>query len=155
MAVNTTSGNLILKNKKVAIVVSRFNELVTNKLLHGAIDILERHMDGASDIDVFWTPGAFEVPQAAQRVLDKDAHHALICLAAVVRGETPHFDYISSAITKYIGQLGMTSNKPIAYGVITADTLEQAIDRAGAKAGNKGVEAALAMIEMVNLYEKI
>jgi len=148
-------GELVSKGKKYGIVVSRFNDFITSKLLEGAMDTLRRHGVKDEEIGVVWVPGSFEIPYAAARLAGGKKYDAVICLGAVIRGATPHFEYISSEVTKGIAQISLSSGTPVIYGVITPDTLEQAIERAGAKAGNKGKEAAEAAIEMVNLFEKI
>ena len=148
-------GNLIGKNKTFGIVVSRFNSFITEKLLEGAQDCLIRHGIKEDDIDVFWVPGACELPITAMRLAKNAKHNGIVCLGAVIRGETPHFDYVSSEAAKGISEVGLTTGIPTIYGVITTDTLEQAIDRAGARGGNKGAEAALTALEMVNLFDKM
>jgi 6,7-dimethyl-8-ribityllumazine synthase len=148
-------GEMVSRGKRYAIVVSRFNEFITSKLLAGAMDALLRHGVKEEEITVAWVPGSFEIPYAASRIAKGKKHDAVICLGAVIRGATPHFEYISSEVTKGIAQISLSTGVPVIYGVITPDTLEQAIERAGAKAGNKGKEAAEAAIEMVNLFEKI
>ena len=147
-------GKLLAEGLKFGIVISRFNEFITNKLLSGAMDCLTRHGANSDNIDVAWVPGAFEIPLAAQRLAGKD-YDAVICLGAVIRGATPHFNYVSSEVTKGVALVGLNANKPVIYGVITADTIEQAIERAGTKAGNKGWEAAQSAIEMANLVKDI
>jgi 6,7-dimethyl-8-ribityllumazine synthase len=148
-------GELNATGKKFAIVVSRFNDFLTARLKDGAIDCLVRH--GASDgnIAVVWVPGAFELPHVAARLSGNGQYDAIICLGALIRGQTPHFDYLASEVAKGIGKLGLEKSLPVIFGVITADTLEQAIERAGTKQGNKGFQAALSAIEMVNLYTKL
>ena len=153
--VKSFEGNLIGKNKTFGIVVSRFNSFITKKLLEGAQDCLIRHGTKEDDINVFWVPGACELPITAMRLAKNANHNSIICLGAVIRGETPHFDYVSSESAKGISEVGLTTGIPTIYGVITTDTLEQAIDRAGARGGNKGSEAALAALEMVNLFDKM
>jgi len=148
-------GEMVSRGKRYAIVVSRFNEFITSKLLGGAMDALRRHGVEEEEITVVWVPGSFEIPYAASRIAKGKKHDAVICLGAVIRGATPHFEYISSEVTKGIAQISLSTGVPVIYGVITPDTLEQAIERAGAKAGNKGKDAAEAAIEMVNLFEKI
>lgn len=148
-------GNLIGTGKKFGIVVSRFNNFITKRLLDGALDGLIRHGVKEEDIDIFWVPGSYEIPGAALKVAQNGKYDAVICLGAVIRGETPHFDYIASESAKGIAQVGLSTSIPTIYGVITTETLEQAIDRAGAKTGNKGTEAALSAIEMVNLFDQI
>ncbi|MDP6432694.1 MAG: 6,7-dimethyl-8-ribityllumazine synthase [Candidatus Scalindua sp.] len=153
--VKSFEGNLIGKNKTFGIVVSRFNSFITKKLLEGAQDCLIRHGIKEDDIDVFWVPGACELPITAMRLAKNAKHNGIVCLGAVIRGETPHFDYVSSEAAKGISEVGLQTGIPTIYGVITTDTLEQAIDRAGARGGNKGSEAALAALEMVNLFDKM
>lgn len=153
--VKTFQGEMVSKGKRYAIIVSRFNEFITSKLLGGAIDALCRHGVKEDEITVVWVPGSFEIPYAAGRIAKGKKHDAVICLGAVIRGATPHFGYISSEVTKGIAQVSLSTGVPVIYGVITPDTLEQAIERAGSKAGNKGAEAAQSAIEMVNLFEKI
>jgi 6,7-dimethyl-8-ribityllumazine synthase len=153
--VNEIGGELNAAGKRFAIVVSRFNDFITSKLKDGAIDCLTRHGARADDITVIWVPGTFEIPYVAGRLADPKKYDAVICLGAVIRGQTPHFDYIASESAKGIARIGIERSYPAIYGVITADSLEQAIERAGAKQGNKGFQAALTAIEMVNLYGKI
>jgi 6,7-dimethyl-8-ribityllumazine synthase len=148
-------GQLIAKSKKFGIVASRFNEFITNKLLEGALDALKRHGAKDEEIEVAWVPGSFEIPYAAQRMAESKKYDAVICVGAVIRGSTPHFEYIAAEVTKGIAQTGLKTGVPVIYGVITPDTLEQAIERAGTKAGNKGFQAAMSAIEMVNLFEKL
>ena len=148
-------GTLVGDGLKFGLVVSRFNEFITGKLLEGAQDALTRHGVKAADIDVIWAPGAFEIPLVAKKVAEKGKYSAVICLGAVVRGGTPHFDYIASEVTKGVAQVGLETGVPVIYGVITADTLEQAIERAGAKMGNAGFTAATSAIEMANLMQSL
>lgn len=148
-------GALKAEAKRFGIVVSRFNELISRKLLEGALDCLIRHGASETDIDIAWVPGSFEIPVAAKKMALTGKYNALICLGAVIRGDTPHNQYISSEVTKGIAQVSMDLGLPIAYGVITPDTLEQALERAGTKGGNKGWDAALSAIEMVNLFAQI
>lgn len=149
-------GQLVAEGKKFGIVASRFNEFITNKLLEGALDALKRHGAKDEEIEIVWVPGSFEIPYAAQRMAAaKSKYDAIICIGAVIRGSTPHFEYISAEVTKGIAQIGLNSGIPVIYGVITPDTLEQAIERAGTKAGNKGFQAAMSAIEMANLYDNI
>ena len=148
-------GKLEGSGLRIAIVVSRFNSFVTDRLLSGALDGLVRHGVIENNIEVYRCPGAFEIPAAAKKVVDLKKHDAVICLGAVIRGETPHFDYVAGESTKGVGQLSLTSNVPVIYGILTTDTVEQAIDRAGAKSGNKGFDAALAAIEMANLFKQL
>ncbi len=153
--VKSFEGNLIGKNKTFGIVVSRFNSFITKKLLEGAQDCLIRHGIKGDDIEVFWVPGACELPITAMRLAKNAKHNGIVCLGAVIRGETPHFDYVSSEAAKGISAVGLETGIPTIYGVITTDTLEQAIDRAGTRGGNKGAEAALTALEMVNLFDKM
>ena len=140
---------------KIAIIVSRFNEFITNKLLGGAIDCLKRNDADENNITVAWVPGAFEIPAVAAKMADSKKFDAIICLGTVIRGSTPHFDYVSAEVTKGVGQLSLKSSMPVIFGVLTTDTIEQAVERAGTKAGNKGFDAAMAAIEMANLYKQI
>lgn len=148
-------GNLIGTGKVFGIVISRYNNFITKRLLDGAIDALIRHGVSEGDIDIFWVPGACEIPVAALKAAQSDKYHAIICLGAVLRGETPHFDFVANESAKGIAHVGLSTGVPTIYGVITTETLEQAIDRAGAKTGNKGAEAAISAIEMVNLFDQI
>lgn len=148
-------GVLLGQGLKFGIVVSRFNEFITRKLLEGAQDALLRHGVEEEDIDVAWVPGAFEIPLAAQKIAQTDKYDAIVCLGAVIRGATPHFEYIAAEVTKGIAKVGLETGLPVSYGVITTDTLEQAIERAGTKSGNKGFYAAEEAIEMVNLFKTL
>jgi 6,7-dimethyl-8-ribityllumazine synthase len=148
-------GQLTAKGKRFVIVVSRFNSLVSKQLLEGAVDCLKRHGAKEEEIEVAWVPGSFELPMAAQKFAQAQKCDGVICLGVLIRGQTPHFDYIAAEATKGIAQVAMANNLPVAYGVITADTLEQAIERAGTKAGNKGWDAALSVIEMVDLFTQL
>ncbi|UCH43624.1 MAG: 6,7-dimethyl-8-ribityllumazine synthase [Dehalococcoidales bacterium] len=148
-------GILLGKGLKFGIVVSRFNEFITKKLLDGAQDALLRHGVGEGDIDIAWVPGAFEIPLVAKSMAQSKKYDAVICLGAVVRGNTPHFEYIAAEVTKGIAKVGLDTGLPVSYGIITADNLEQSIERAGTKAGNKGFDAAVDAIEMVNLLKEI
>jgi 6,7-dimethyl-8-ribityllumazine synthase len=148
-------GSLVGAGLKIGVVVSRFNEFITGKLLAGAEDALTRHGVKEGDIDVAWTPGSFEIPLIAKKMADSGKYSAIICLGAVIRGGTPHFDYIASEVTKGIAQVSLQAEVPVLYGVITADTLEQAIERAGTKMGNAGFAAAQAAIEMANLVKSM
>jgi 6,7-dimethyl-8-ribityllumazine synthase len=148
-------GTLQGAGLKIGVVVSRFNEFITGKLLAGAEDALVRHGVKEGDIDVAWTPGSFEIPLIAKKMADSGKYSAIICLGAVIRGGTPHFDYIASEVTKGIAQVSLQAEVPVLYGVITADTLEQAIERAGTKMGNAGFAAAQAAIEMANLVKSM
>ncbi len=153
--VKTMEGNLIAKAKKFAIVASRFNDFVTKELVAGCIDALLRHGADESDLTLAWVPGAFEIPLLAQKFARVKSYDAVICLGTVIRGSTPHFDYIAAEVSKGIAKVSQETGLPVAFGVITADTIEQAIERAGTKDGNKGRDAALSAIELVNLLEKI
>ncbi|NOX97317.1 MAG: 6,7-dimethyl-8-ribityllumazine synthase [Nitrospirae bacterium] len=148
-------GQLVVRGKKFGLVAGRFNNFITKKLLEGATDTLIRHGVKEEEIEIAWVPGSFEIPYAASRMAGSGKYDAIICLGAVIRGETPHFDYIAGEVAKGIANISLTTGVPTIFGVITADTLEQAIERAGTKAGNKGSDAALAAIEMVNLFEKM
>jgi 6,7-dimethyl-8-ribityllumazine synthase len=148
-------GMLNARDRKFAIIVSRFNELISNKLLSGAMDCLIRHQADEKKITIHWVPGAFEIPLIAQKAAKSKKFDAVICLGAVIRGDTPHFDYVASEVSKGIAQVTLSSEFPIAYGIITADNIEQAIERAGTKAGNKGWDAALSAIEMADLLPKL
>jgi len=152
--VKTYQGKLVAEGLKVGIVVARFNEFITGKLLEGALDALERHGINQKDIEIAWVPGAFEIPLVAQKMAEKE-YDAIICLGAVIRGATPHFDYVSAEVSKGVAQVGLKSGKPVIFGVLTTDTIEQAIERAGTKAGNKGFEAAVTAIETINLLKAI
>jgi 6,7-dimethyl-8-ribityllumazine synthase len=144
-------ASLLAKGKKFAIVVSRFNDFITDKLVGGAVDALVRSGTLDKDIDVVKVPGAFEIPLVAHKLASRKKHDAIICLGAVIRGATPHFDYVSAEVSKGIAAASMETGMPIIFGVVTTDTLEQAIERAGSKAGNKGWDAAFAAVEMANL----
>jgi 6,7-dimethyl-8-ribityllumazine synthase len=141
------------KGKHVAIVVSRFNEHVTRRLVDGAVDCLVRHGADSADIDVYWVSGAFELPQATAKILKKTKADGVLCLGALVRGETSHFDVLASTVARSIDSLATQNDTPIAFGVITADTLDQAIDRAGGKHGNQGWHSALSLIDLMNLWQ--
>ncbi len=148
-------GKLVSKGKKYGIVVSRFNEFISNKLLSGAVDALERHGVTEQEITVAWTPGAFEIPLVAQKMAASKKFDAVIALGAVIRGGTPHFDYVANEVSKGVAHVSLATGVPVLFGVLTTDTIEQAIERAGTKAGNKGYDAAVAAIEMANLMEQI
>ncbi len=148
-------GKLIAKGLRFGIVISRFNEFISQKLLDGALDALRRHEAEEHKIEIVWVPGCFEIPYAANKMAVSKKYDAIICLGAIIRGDTPHFDYIASQVTRGIAQIGLNTEIPTIFGVITADNLEQAIDRAGTKAGNKGADAAISAIEMVNLYTQM
>jgi len=155
MTIAVNKGNLNGKGQKHAIVISRFNELITGKLLEGALDCLTRHGVTEKDITISWVPGSFEIPYAAQRLAQLKKFDSIICLGTLIRGDTPHFDYIASEAAKGIARISLDSRLPVIFGIITADTLDQAIERAGTKAGNKGWDAALSAIEMVDLFRQI
>ncbi|MDO9309836.1 MAG: 6,7-dimethyl-8-ribityllumazine synthase [Deltaproteobacteria bacterium] len=148
-------GNLDAKGQKIGIVVSRFNSFICERLLEGAVDALVRHGADDADISVARVPGAFEIPLAARKMADSGKYDALICLGAVIRGSTPHFDYVASEVSKGVASVSLDSGVPIAFGVLTTDTIEQAVERAGTKAGNKGFEAAVTAIETVNLFKAL
>lgn len=149
------NGNLISKGKKYALILGRFNNFIGDKLLEGAVDTLQRHGVKDDEITVIRVPGGFEIPLIAKKCALSDKYDAVICLGAVIRGSTPHFDMIASEMTKGIALAAMQTEKPVIYGVLTTDNLEQAIERAGSKAGNKGSDAAITAIEMLNLIEQI
>ena len=149
----TYEGNLLGKGLKFGLVVSRFNEFFSRKLLEGALDALLRHGVAETDIEVAWTPGSFEIPLIAQKMAQSKKYNAVVCLGAVIRGGTPHFDYIASEVTKGIANVSLNTGVPVIYGVITTDTLEQAVERSGTKEGNKGFDAAVSAIEMANLVK--
>jgi len=148
-------AGLIAKGKKFGIVVSRFNEFISAKLLDGAVDALRMHGAQDSAVDIVWVPGSFEIPVAAQKAAKSKKYDAIICLGAVIRGATPHFDYVASEAAKGVSKVSLDSGVPCIFGVITADSLEQAIERAGTKEGNKGRDAAVNAIEMANLFDSI
>ncbi|MGL4791875.1 MAG: 6,7-dimethyl-8-ribityllumazine synthase [Anaerotignaceae bacterium] len=151
----TYEGKLVSKNIKVGIIVTRFNEFITSKLLSGAIDGLKRHDVDDNDIEIAWVPGAFEIPLIAQKMAKSKKYDAVICLGAVIRGSTTHYDYVCSEVSKGIAHVSLNSEIPVMFGVLTTENIEQAIERAGTKAGNKGFDCALSAIEMVNLIKKI
>ena len=153
--VKMNQGKLIATGLKFGVVVGRFNEFISGKLLDGVIDGLVRHGAEESDIEVFWVPGAFEIPLMAQKMAKSQKYHAIICVGAVIRGSTPHFDYVSNEMSKGNAKVSLDEGMPVVFGVLTTDTIEQAIERAGTKAGNKGYEAAVTAIEMVNLMKLI
>jgi len=148
-------GKLIARDYRFGIVISRFNEFISNRLLSGALDALKRHDALEENITVIWVPGCFEIPIAAKKAVHSNLFDAVICLGAVIRGDTPHFDYIAAEVAKGVAKVGLDSGIPAIFGVITSDNLEQAIERAGAKAGNKGWEAAVSAIEMADLARQI
>jgi 6,7-dimethyl-8-ribityllumazine synthase len=148
-------GNLIAKGRKFGIIASRFNDFMTKELVSGCVDTLVRHGALDQDLTIAWVPGAFEVSAVAQKMAKTKSYDAVICLGTVIRGATPHFDYIASEVAKGVAKVSQDTGIPVIFGIITADTIEQAIERSGAKDGNKGRDAALSAIEMVNLLEKI
>ncbi|HPU01043.1 MAG: 6,7-dimethyl-8-ribityllumazine synthase [Firmicutes bacterium] len=152
---NVYEGQLIARDYRFALVVSRFNEFISNRLLAGALDCLKRHEADEEKIDILWVPGAFEIPLIAQKAAQSGRYDAVICLGAVIRGSTPHFDYIAAETAKGIAKVGLDSGIPTVFGIITCDTLEQAIERAGTKAGNKGWAAAQSAIEMADLCRRL
>lgn len=149
------SGDMDARGMKIAIVISRFNDLISSRLLEGAQDCLQRHGASENDIHVYWVPGSYEIPSTAGKLVEKGDLDAVICLGTLIRGGTPHFDYLAAEVTKGVAQLGMMGKIPVIFGVLTTDNIEQAIERAGTKAGNKGKDAAEAAIEMVNLWKGI
>jgi len=153
VSIKTYEGKLIAQGLRFGIVVGRFNEFISSRLLSGAIDGLVRHGAEESDIEVSWVPGAFEIPLVAQKMAASKKFDALICLGAVIRGSTPHFDYVANEMSKGIAKVSLDTGLPVIFGVLTTDTIEQAIERAGTKAGNKGYDAALTAIEMANLMK--
>ncbi len=148
-------GVLDGRGKRFAIIVSRFNEAISVRLLEGAMDCLKRHNTADGNIDIFWVPGSFEIPLVARRVAQQRMHDAVICLGALIRGDTPHFDYIASEVTKGVARIMYETDVPAVFGVITADSMDQAIERAGGKAGNKGWQAALSALEIADLFSKL
>ena len=152
---NVYQGRLVAGKHRFGVVVSRFNEFITAKLLGGCLDALERHGVDTDEVDVAWTPGSFEMPLVARRMAASGRYAAVICLGAVIRGSTPHFDYIAAEVSKGLAQTALETGVPVSFGVLTTDTLEQAIERAGTKAGNKGADAAAGAIEMANLLEQL
>jgi 6,7-dimethyl-8-ribityllumazine synthase len=152
---NIIEGKLLAEGRQFALVVSRFNDFITEKLTAGALDALQRSGVLEDDIDIVKVPGAFEIPLIAKKLAKTERYHAVICLGAVIRGATPHFDYVSAEVSKGIAVVGLESETPVIFGVVTTDTIEQAIERAGAKSGNKGWDAAITAIEMVNLMDRI
>ncbi len=148
-------GQLSAAGKKFCIVISRFNDLVSQRLLDGALDCITRHGGDDSKIDVLWVPGSFEIPPVASQAAHSKKYHAVICLGAVIRGDTPHFDFIASEAAKGVAQVAMATNVPTIFGVLTTDNLDQALERSGSKAGNKGWESALFAIEMADLYAQL
>lgn len=152
---NKFEGKLVAEGLKVGIIVGRFNEFVGGKLLDGALDGLKRHGVKDEDIDVAWVPGAFEIPLIAKKMAKNDRYDAVICLGAVIKGSTSHYDYVCSEVSKGIASVSLETEKPVLFGVLTTNNIEQAIERAGSKAGNKGYECAVSAIEMANLLKVI
>jgi len=152
---NNIEGSLTAKGLTFAVVLSRFNNFIGERLLEGAVDAIVRHGGKDDAVDVFRVPGAFEIPQIARRLVDSKKYSAVICLGAVIRGSTPHFEYIAAESAKGVAKISLESDIPISYGIITTDTIEQAIERAGSKSGNKGYDAAVTAIEMTNLVAQI
>jgi len=148
-------GKLVSVECKIAIIVSRFNEFINNKLLDGAKDCLIRHEFDMNNVDIVWVPGSFEIPVTAQKLASSQKYEAIICLGTVIRGATPHFDYVSSEVSKGIASVSLKYNLPLIFGVLTTESIEQAVERAGTKIGNKGWDAALSALEMINLFRSI
>jgi 6,7-dimethyl-8-ribityllumazine synthase len=153
--INTIEGQLDAKGLKFALVAGRFNDFITERLVGGAVDYLTRHGGEKEDITIVRVPGAFEIPLAAKKLASSGKYHGVVCLGAVIRGATPHFEYVANECVKGLAHVMLESNVPVGFGVLTVDTLEQAIERAGSKAGNKGVEAAAAVLEMVRVLEQL
>jgi 6,7-dimethyl-8-ribityllumazine synthase len=151
----THEGHLIATGLRFAIVIARFNEFISTRLLDGALDALKRHDADMDSVDVAWVPGSFEIPLVASKLAASGRYDAVICLGAVIRGSTPHFDYVASEVSKGIARVGLDKGVPTVFGIITADTIEQAVERAGAKQGNKGWQAALTAVEMGNLLKSL
>lgn len=151
----TIQGQLVSRGKKYGIVISRFNEFISSKLLEGALDALTRHGVKDEEITVAWTPGSYEIPIVAKKMAQSGKYDAVIALGAVIRGGTPHFEYIAAEAAKGVAMVGLETGVPVMFGILTTDTIEQAIERAGTKAGNKGFDAAVGAIEMVNLLEQL
>ena len=152
---NTFEGKLVSEGIKVGIVAARFNEFITSKLLGGALDALKRENVKEDDVDVAWVPGAFEIPLVASKMAKSGKYDAIICLGAVIRGSTSHYDYVCAEVSKGIAQVSLSEGIPVMFGVLTTDTIEQAIERAGTKAGNKGFECGQGAIEMVNVLKQV
>ena len=155
MMSRTIEGKLIAKDLRFAFIVSRFNDFITSKLLDGAMDAVIRHGGSDENIDIIRVPGAFEMPVVAKKLTEMKKYDAVVCLGAVIRGATPHFEYIASEVAKGLATVALESGVPVSFGVLTTDTLEQAIERAGTKAGNKGFDAAMSAIEMANLFKQL
>ncbi|WFE68244.1 6,7-dimethyl-8-ribityllumazine synthase [Thiomicrospira sp. R3] len=152
---NTIAGDLVAKDMKIGLVVGRFNSFIVDHLVSGAVDAIKRHGGEDGNIEQVLVPGAFEIPLAAQKMAASGKYDAIVALGAVIRGGTPHFDYVAGECVKGLGQVMLNQNMPVVFGVLTVDSIEQAIERAGTKAGNKGAEAALSAIEMVNVLKQI
>lgn len=152
---NIIEGKLLAEGQRIAIVAGRFNEIITNKLLGGAVDAFKRHGGNENDIDVAWVPGAFEMPIVAKKMAESGKYDAVICLGAVIRGATAHFDMVANETSKGIAAVGLQTGVPVIFGVLTTDNIEQAVERAGSKAGNKGFEAVTTAIEMTNLMKQL
>jgi 6,7-dimethyl-8-ribityllumazine synthase len=152
---NNIEGNLSAAGLKFGIVVSRFNDFITSHLVDGAVDAIVRHGASEGDIDIVKVPGAFEIPPVAKKLCSKNKYDAVICLGAVIRGATPHFNFVASEASKGVGAVGLEANIPVLYGILTTDTIEQAIERAGTKSGNKGWETGMSAVEMANLFKKL
>ena len=151
----TIEGKLDASGLKFGIIVSRFNEFITSKLLGGAVDCIKRNNGEEDNITVAWVPGAFEIPSMAKKLVKTSKFDAVICIGAVIKGATPHFEYVSSEVTKGVAQVGMSAEIPVIFGVLTTDSIEQAIERAGTKSGNKGFDAAMSAIEMANIFKQL
>lgn len=152
---NTIEGKLDASGLNFGIIVSRFNEFITSKLLGGAVDCIKRNNGDDGNITVAWVPGAFEIPSMAKKLVQTKKFDAVICLGAVIKGSTPHFDYVSAEVSKGVAQVGMNAEIPVIFGVLTTDSIEQAIERAGTKSGNKGFDAAMSAIEMANIFKQL
>ena len=152
---NIIEGNITAKGLRFAIVASRFNEFITSKLLEGALDMLRRHGAPENAVDVVWVPGAFEIPLAAKKLADCGRYDAVICVGAVIRGATSHYDYVCSEVSKGVAQAALSTGVPVIFSIVTTENIEQAVERAGTKAGNKGADGAMAAMEMANLLKKI
>ena len=152
---NIIEGNITAKGLRFAVVASRFNEFITSKLLDGALDMLRRHGAAENAVDVVWVPGAFEIPLAAKKLAASGKYDAVICVGAVIRGATSHYDYVCNEVSKGVAQAGLSTGVPVIFGVVTTENIEQAVERAGTKAGNKGADGAMAAMEMANLLKKI
>jgi 6,7-dimethyl-8-ribityllumazine synthase len=151
----TYEGTLVAADLRFAVIVSRFNDMISGRLLDGALDAFRRHGADIEDVSVVYVPGAFEIPIAAQRMAESGDYDAVVCLGAVIRGSTPHFDYVAGPMSSSLASIGLNTRVPVLFGVLTTDTIEQAIERAGTKAGNKGTDAAIAAIEMANLMKAL